>query len=170
MVFLRLMTALALSLAVTALSQAQTRVYESTDDEGNTVFSDTPSEGAKSMEIPQTNVATPVEPAATPVQSQSGDSPVSGEVVEASEEHPRIIVDGEEERREGDRWRTEHTEDGDILTQQSKPGEGDRWRTEHTEDGDILTQQPKPGEGEEGSEPGQRHRVEKHPTHKRGRH
>ena len=147
MVFLRLITALALSLAVTALSQAQTRVYESTDAEGNTVFSDTPSEGAKSMEIPQTNVATPVEPTATPVPSQSGDRPVSAEVVEASEEHPRIIAGGEEERREGDRWRTEHTEDGDILTQQ-----------------------PPREEGEEVYEPGQRHRVEKHPTHHRGRH
>jgi hypothetical protein len=146
MVFLRLITALALSLAVTALSQAQTRVYESTDAEGNTVFSDTPSAGAKSMEVPPTNVATPVEPEPrAAVVSEGGAAPTGAP--EKPEEQVRIIGNGDDERIEGDKWRTVHTESGDILSQE-----------------------PRRDEGEEVYEPGQRHRVEKHPTHHRGRH
>jgi hypothetical protein len=147
MVFVRLMTVLALFCAVTALSQAQTQVFESTDAEGNTVFSDAPSEGAKSMEIPETNIATPVEPEA-PAAALSEGKAAPSEAVAAPQEQNRVFVNGDEDERR----------------------EGDRWRTEHTEDGDILTQQPKPGEGEEGYEPGQRHRVEKHPVHHRRKH
>ena len=143
MLFLRLTSAFALTLAVAALSQAQTKVYESTDAEGNTVFSDTPSEGAQSMEIPPTNVATPVEPGPPPTAVSAGKASAAG-VDEDLEEHPRIIVNREEE---------EHRE-------------GDRWRTEHTEDGDILSQEPRHGEGEEGTEQAPRHRVERHPVHR----
>jgi hypothetical protein len=138
--FIRLITALALSCAVIALSQAQTKIYESTDAEGNTVFSDTPSEGAESLEIQPTNIAAPVEPEAPTAAISEGKAAPAGVVV-APQEHSRVIVNGdEEEHRGGDRWRTEHTEDGDILTQEHRGG--DRWRTVHTEDGDILTEEP----------------------------
>lgn len=141
MLFLRIMAALVLSLAVTVLSQAQTKVYESTDAEGNTVFSDTPSEGAKPMEIPPTNVATPVEPEPrAAVVSEGGAAPTGAP--EKPEEQVRFIGNGDDKRIEGDRWRTEHTADGDILTEK-----------------------PRRDEGEEVYEPGQRHRVEKHPVH-----
>lgn len=150
MVFLRLISAITLLFAVSTLSQAQTKVYESTDAEGNPLFSDTPSEGSKSMEIQQTNVATPVEPEPPGAAASEGSAAPAG-VVAAPVERPRIIVNrDEEERGEGDRWRTEHNEDGDILTQepprrgQSEGAiEGDKWRTEHTGEGDILTQEPR---------------------------
>ena len=121
MVFFRLMTALALSFAVSTLSQAQTKVYESTDAEGNPVFTDTPSEGATSVEIPQTNVATPVEPGPPAAAVPEARAAPAG-VVAAPEEQSGIIIVNrdEEEHREGDRWRTEHTEDGDILSQEPR--------------------------------------------------
>ena len=149
MVFLRLISAIALSFALSTLGQAQTKVYESTDAEGNPVFSDTPSEGANSMEIPATNIATPVEPEPAGAAVSGGSAAPAG-VVAAPEEQARIIVNrDEEERSEGGKWRTEHTENGDILTQEPRRDqpegatEGDNWRTEHTAEGDILVQEPR---------------------------
>jgi hypothetical protein len=56
----QLFTGLAVTLVV-ALAQAQ--IYQSEDAEGNPVFSDTPSSGASEVELPDANIAKPVEAA-----------------------------------------------------------------------------------------------------------
>ena len=52
-----LLCPLLLCLSCSAFAQ----VYQSTDDEGNVTFSDTPTEGSKAVEVEETNVADPVE-------------------------------------------------------------------------------------------------------------
>ena len=58
---LQLLTMLAMILAG-VLAQAQ--IYQSEDAEGNPVFSDTPTSGASKVELPDANIAEPVEAAA----------------------------------------------------------------------------------------------------------
>ncbi len=48
-------------LAVTLSAIAQAEIYESKDAEGNPVFTDSPAPGAEEVDLPQTNVADPVE-------------------------------------------------------------------------------------------------------------
>ncbi len=78
-----LLFALLLSLSSSAFAQ----VYQSTDEEGNTVFSDTPSAGSTEIEIPETNVGDavkvpPPEPEPAPVPEVTVEKSAPPEVVE----------------------------------------------------------------------------------------
>ncbi len=59
-IILQLFTGLAMTLAA-ALAQAQ--IYQSEDAEGNPVFSDTPTQGASKVDLPDANISDPVEEA-----------------------------------------------------------------------------------------------------------
>ncbi len=60
-------------LAATLSSAASAEVYESKDADGNTVFSDRPSQGAEEIKVPPTNSADPV--AITPSPPASPETP-----------------------------------------------------------------------------------------------
>jgi hypothetical protein len=99
--------------------QAQTRVYQTTDADGNPVFSDEPSENAQSVDIPATNVVNappPMEPVATPAPAPDA---ALGAPAAALEEGPRIVLGDDDERRrraaEGDGFVTKETPDGPII-------------------------------------------------------
>lgn len=73
-----------------AVGTANAQIYESTDAEGVTEFSDTPSSGAEVVDLPATNVVTPVqEPEAPPVADEEavpadgGAGAVAGDAGEA---------------------------------------------------------------------------------------
>jgi len=101
--FLALTTVLLAALA----AQAQTRIYKSVDAEGNPVFTDDPTSGAQTVDIPATNSAdavsarpAPARPAAAPGRAQPA---VDGELPELE---PGLLVrddeyhNGKEHRRE----------------------------------------------------------------------
>jgi hypothetical protein len=90
--FRTLLLLLLWGLSCTAFAQ----VYKSTDAEGNVVFSDTPVEGGEEVNIPETNVADPVEvPAYVPPAPEP-------QVVE-QQPPPEVISD--EDNRDGGRSR-----------------------------------------------------------------
>ena len=65
------------------------QVYKSTDADGNTVFSDTPTAGSQAIQIPQTNVGDPVKlPEPAPVTEP--------------ESEPRVAVEEAPPEIEGD--------------------------------------------------------------------
>jgi hypothetical protein len=119
--------ALLLSLCTTAL--AQTKVYKTNDAEGNPVFVDTPSQGAQTVEIGQSNIINLDESKLSMPDESS--APARPSVVGSTqEEEPRIIVNSNgdgEELQEGDRWTTERTEDGDILSQEPRHPDGEEF-------------------------------------------
>ena len=78
-----LLFALLLSLSSSTFAQ----VYQSTDEEGNTVFSDTPSAGSTEIKIPETNVGDavkvpPPEPEPAPVPEVTVEKSAPPDVVE----------------------------------------------------------------------------------------
>jgi Domain of unknown function (DUF4124) len=64
---IRVLFPIILGLAVSSTVSSQ--VYESKDDQGNTVFSDRPTEGAEVVKVPATNSADPVAEIPRPAQS-----------------------------------------------------------------------------------------------------
>jgi hypothetical protein len=116
------LTAITLVLMMSAGVQAQTRVYETTDADGNKVFSDMPSENSQSIDIPETNIANPPPAQLKSPATESASMPQEASTESDREQGGRIIVnrDTEEEGRmrrdgDGDGFVTEHTPDGDIL-------------------------------------------------------
>jgi hypothetical protein len=102
---MNLVSTIVLGLALLSGSTAaHAQVYESRDAAGNPVFSDTPSPGAEVVDLPESNVADPVDvpsapPAADPeteagAESQSG--PVPATQGTASGPGDKVIVIGDE--------------------------------------------------------------------------
>ena len=110
-------------------------IYKSKDAEGNTVFTDVPTEGAKEVDVQPINTAdappdmphpTPKEPAAPAAgpasqQTQQGGVTIIGDahnerVERAVEEHRREEVRDAVERHEvGDGEQVEHHAEGELL-------------------------------------------------------
>ena len=68
--------------------QASAQVYKSTDSEGNTSFSDTPSAGSKEIEVAETNVGDPVKVPEASVEPEPAPKP---EVVEPQAPPPEAV-------------------------------------------------------------------------------
>jgi hypothetical protein len=67
-------TSLACGLALVLSAAVQAEIYESTDSQGNPVFTDTPTPGAEKVDLPQGNIADSVDmppPASKAVASPS---------------------------------------------------------------------------------------------------
>jgi hypothetical protein len=88
-------------LAVVLSCGALAEIYETTDSEGNKVFTDTPpSSDAKVVDLPEANIAESVEPAAQP---EAGQRPAAGQQQEQGEyddDGVYIIGDADNERLE----------------------------------------------------------------------
>jgi hypothetical protein len=90
-------------LAVVLSGGALAEIYETTDSEGNKVFTDTPpSSDAKVVDLPEANIADSVEPAAQP---EAGKRPAAGQQQEQGEYDDNGVyiigdADNEEKRRE----------------------------------------------------------------------
>ncbi len=128
------LTVTTLMLMLSTGVQSQTRVYETADAQGNTVFSDTPSANSETVYIPETNVTEPPPAMTEPLTSQSRAAQGKASEAPESEQGGRRIVnrDEQKERRmrddgDGDGFVTEHTADGDILVNER---EKERARTE----------------------------------------
>jgi hypothetical protein len=94
-----------LLLLLTYLSgNAFAQVYQSTDSEGNTSFSDTPSAGSKEIEVPETNVGDSVKVPEVSVEPEPVSKP---EVVEQPEPPPEA-VEGDDRNGSGNYRRRHH--------------------------------------------------------------
>ena len=108
-----------LMVAWSAISQAE--IYQSKDAEGNPVFTDTPSDGAQKVDLPQENIADAVEgaPEAKSTAAPGGDSATDasatpGNVVvipnsrneqlerESAADRPNEVLEAEERYEVGD--------------------------------------------------------------------
>lgn len=93
---MRVLKSIFFCILVVALSgPAGAEVYESKDADGNTVFSDMPSQGAEAIKVPQTNSADPV--AITPRPPASDDT-----AVRTKKSSNRSAGAGSEERDDDD--------------------------------------------------------------------
>ncbi len=122
-----------------AVVTASAQIYESTDAEGVTEFSDTPSSGAEIVNLPPTNVATPLqEPEESPAAERgegampaaSREGGVAGEAG-GDEEQPGYIYYGDEgeddprlQRRE-DAARIDNRLPGEITGEAREEAQGD---------------------------------------------
>jgi hypothetical protein len=128
----------ALLVTLCAGVQAQTRVYQTTDADGNPIYSDAPSEDATTVEIPATNVLTAPPPApALPAQEPGPEVAEGAPAVELGA-GPAIIVNDEESRRiraGGDGFVTKEAPDGAIIVnereQQRALKEGEEYFKDH---------------------------------------
>jgi hypothetical protein len=101
-------------------TQAQTQVYETTDADGNPVFSDSPTKNSQTVEIEPTNIADrpPAAPAAAAVPDTAPTSSPGAARQGTGDSH--VIVNSDYGSRlsrddQGDGFVTKHTPDGDII-------------------------------------------------------
>jgi hypothetical protein len=95
-----------LLLLLTCLSgNAFAQVYQSTDSEGNTSFSDTPSAGSQEIEVPETNVGDSVK---VPEPSAEPEPAPKPEVVEQQAPPPEEAVEGDYDNGSGNYRRRHH--------------------------------------------------------------
>lgn len=79
-------SALLLPLLMGLSSTSYAQVYKSTDADGNVVYSDTPAAGGEEIQVPEANVADPVEaPAYVPPEPKP-------EVIVEEKPQPEVIV------------------------------------------------------------------------------
>ena len=95
-----LLFALLLSLSSSAFAQ----VYQSTDEQGNTSFSDTPSAGSTEIKIPETNTGDAIE--VPPPEPDPKPAPAPEVTVEKSA--PPEVVEGDYNNGGGYRKRRHH--------------------------------------------------------------
>jgi hypothetical protein len=84
-------TSLACGLALVLSAAVQAQIYESTDSQGNPVFTDTPTSGAEKVDVPQENIGDSVDipppapnAAARPSQPHSAEEPDKAVVIHDS--------------------------------------------------------------------------------------
>lgn len=89
-------------------SAAFAEIYETTDEQGNTVFTDTPSREAEVVDLPEANIADSVEPAPRPAAeaapprspSSTKQQATDNDAGEEDEDNVYIIGDNYDERLE----------------------------------------------------------------------
>jgi hypothetical protein len=94
--------ALLLPLLIGLSFASHAQVYESTDADGNVVYSDKPADGGAEVQVPKANVADPVEaPAQVPPEPKP-------EVIVEETPQPEVIVTGDDDDDGGMGIRQEH--------------------------------------------------------------
>ena len=121
---------------------AQAEIYEEKDAQGNTVYTDSPTQGATEVDLPETNAAEAVKPTAaeTPAMGEApkpaGTQQAGGSVVvipnsrneelerEVNADRPHEVLDAEQRHEVGDyvtpeeRARREAAKEGVIVDEQ----------------------------------------------------